>query len=152
MAYWLFKTEPDHFSIDDLAAIYPKSERWNGIRNYQARNFLRDDISKNDEVLIYHSQCKKIGIVGTAIVTQPAYVDQDQFDIANDYYDAKANLNKPRWYCVDIQFKQIFKQTLTLQQIKQEPKLQSMILLKQGRLSIQPVTQKEWQVIMHYVT
>lgn len=147
MNYWLFKTEPDEFSIDDLEALGATPERWNGIRNYQARNFLRDGVAVGDEVLVYHSSCKRVGIAGSARVVRAAYPDPDQFDPENKYYDPKASPDQVRWYCVDLVFRSRFRELLPLAQLKSTPGLEDMVLLHQGRLSVQPVTPQEWTII-----
>tara|TARA_R110001599_G_scaffold353815_1_gene598808 strand:- start:55708 stop:56163 length:456 start_codon:yes stop_codon:yes gene_type:complete len=147
MAYWLFKTEPDEFSIDDLAALYGAAEPWNGIRNYQARNILRDHVKLGDEAFIYHSSCKLVGIAGTATITRAAYADPDQFDPGNKYFDSKATKEQPRWFCVDVVYKAKFSRLIPLAELKQQTQLENMVLRKQGRLSVQPVTKHEWQLI-----
>lgn len=146
--YWLFKAEPDVYGIEHLAAEANKTGRWDGIRNYQARNFLRDQVALGDEVFIYHSHCKKIGVVGTARVVKTAYPDPTQFDPQSDYYDLKAQIDAPRWFAVDVRLQQIFADTVLLARIKQHPLLQDMVLIKQGRLSIQPVTAEQWNIIL----
>jgi predicted RNA-binding protein with PUA-like domain len=118
MQYWLFKTEPDAFSIDDLANMPNQIEHWDGIRNYQARNLLRDDLRLGDLVFIYHSSCKDLGIVGLAEVVKEGYVDHTQFDPESHYYDPKSLEHNPRWIMVDIQFKQKFVKMLSLRNIK----------------------------------
>lgn len=147
MAYWLFKTEPDVYSIDDLANEKSGYGVWNGIRNYQARNFLRDQVTQGDQVLIYHSSCKPAAVVGVARVVKAAYADPDQFDVQSPYYDSKASPENPRWYCVDIAFEKRFSQAVTLADIKQHPELQDMLLLKQGRLSVMPVDEQHGHII-----
>lgn len=149
MAYWLLKTEPDEFSIDDLAARNGQPEPWNGIRNYQARNILRDKVAAGDEVFIYHSSCKRVGIAGTATITGAAYADPDQFDPDSKYFDPGASEDSPRWFCVDVIFKQKFERLIPLAELKRQPGLDDMVLLKQGRLSVQPVTAEQWQLILH---
>lgn len=146
--YWLFKTEPHKFSIDDLKNSPDQITRWDGIRNYQARNLLRDNIKVGDEVFIYHSQCKVPGIVGLAKVVTAAYADPAQFDPEHEYYDIKATQDKPRWVCLDVQYLQTYSKTLALKDIRSIHELQEMVLLKQGRLSIQPVTSNEANVIL----
>lgn len=146
--YWLFKSEPDEYGIDDLRQEKAGVGRWNGIRNYQARNFLRDEVAVGDGVLIYHSQCKVPGVAGTARVVKAAYPDPAQFDPASDYFDPKATKESPRWFCVDIRFESAFDEVVPLKVIKQQEPLGEMVLLKQGRLSIQPVTAKEWKYIL----
>lgn len=148
MAYWLLKTEPDEFSIDDLAALDGRPERWNGIRNYQARNLLRDEFTEGDEAFIYHSSCKQVGIAGTATIARAAYPDPDQFDPESKYFDPKASEDDPRWYCVDVVFARKFPRVIPLAELKQHPELADMVLLKQGRLSVQPVTPAQWRLIM----
>jgi predicted RNA-binding protein with PUA-like domain len=148
MAYWLFKTEPDAFSIDDLVNSPKSTTRWDGIRNYQARNFLRDQVKKGDQVFIYHSQCKPPGIVGLAVVTVPAYADPAQFDPNSKYFDSQSKTQDPRWFAVDVQHRNTFAEPLSLPQIKQIPGLQQMVLLRQGRLSIQPVSEAEAKVLL----
>ena len=148
MNYWLFKSEPDEYSIDDLAAERGQVGRWDGIRNYQARNFLRDEVAEGDGVFFYHSACKVPAIVGTAEVVHAAYPDPAQFDPANPYFDPKASADKPRWFCVDIHFLSKFARPLPLAEIKRDERLADMVLVKQGRLSIQPVTAEEWKTIV----
>ncbi|UTF60842.1 EVE domain-containing protein [Gilvimarinus sp. DA14] len=148
MAYWLFKSEPDCYSIDDLAREPKQTARWDGIRNYQARNLLRDKVALGDEVFFYHSRCKHIGIVGTASVVKTAYPDPQQYLPESPYFDPKATPDQPRWFCVDITLDQRFKTPVLLSTIKEIQQLEEMILLKQGRLSIQPVTQEQWQTIV----
>ncbi|MFA7554014.1 MAG: EVE domain-containing protein [Spongiibacteraceae bacterium] len=147
MNYWLFKSEPDEYSIDDLAAEKQGVGVWNGIRNFQARNLLRDNVQLGDQLFFYHSSCKQLGIAGAASVVKTAYADPSQFDPKSKYFDAKATIDTPRWFCVDIQFKQRFYPLISLQQLKAIPELADMTLLRQGRLSIQPVTAKEWVLI-----
>lgn len=149
MQYWLFKTEPEAFSVDDLAAMPKQTEHWDGIRNYQARNFLRDQVKCGDLVFIYHSSCKDVGIVGVAEVVKEGYVDHTQFDPEAKYYDPKSSPDKPRWYMVDIQLKQKFNQLLSLQKIKQMKGIEEIGLVKKGhRLSIMPVLEKEFNALM----
>jgi predicted RNA-binding protein with PUA-like domain len=149
MQYWLFKTEPDAFSVDDLANMPKQIEHWDGIRNYQARNFLRDDVKLGDLVFIYHSSCKDVGIVGLAEVVKEGYVDHTQFDPESKYYDPKSAEDKPRWIMVDIQFKQKFKQALPLKEIKQMPEITDIGLVQKGhRLSIMPVKQSEFEWLL----
>ncbi len=148
MAYWLFKSEPDCYSIDDLAREPKQTARWDGIRNYQARNLLRDEVALGDEVFFYHSRCKHIGIVGTATVVKTAYPDPQQYLPDSPYFDPKATPDQPRWFCVDITLNERFKTPVLLSTIKEIQQLEEMILLKQGRLSIQPVTQEQWQTIV----
>ena len=145
--YWLFKAEPHIYGIDHLAAAPNKTGRWDGIRNYQARNFLRDQVALNDEVFIYHSSCKNVGIVGTAKVVKTAYPDPTQFNPESDYYDPKSTPENPRWVSVDIQLTKVFPRLISLPEIKAQPQLENMVLVKQSRLSTQPVTGEEWKFI-----
>jgi len=145
--YWLFKAEPHIYGIDHLAAAPNKTGRWDGIRNYQARNFLRDQVALNDEVFIYHSSCKNVGIVGTAKVVKTAYPDPTQFNPESDYYDPKSTSENPRWVSVDIKLTRVFPRLIPLAEIKAQPQLEDMVLVKQSRLSTQPVTVKEWDLI-----
>ncbi|MFK4753545.1 EVE domain-containing protein [Oceanobacter antarcticus] len=149
MNYWLFKTEPDAFGIDDLASRPEQTEPWDGVRNYQARNFLRDEVKSGDLVFIYHSSCKEIGIAGLAEVVQEGYVDHSQFDPQSKYYDPKATLEKPRWYRVDVKLKQIFPRVLPLKTIKAMPEITELGLVKKGhRLSIMPVNKQEFDILL----
>ena len=145
--YWLFKAEPHIYGIDHLAAAPNKTGRWDGIRNYQARNFLRDQVALNDEVFIYHSSCKNVGIVGTAKVVKTAYPDPTQFNPESDYYDPKSTPENPRWVSVDIQLTKVFPRLISLAEIKAQLQLENMVLVKQSRLSTQPVTGEEWKFI-----
>lgn len=147
MAYWLLKTEPGEFSIDDLREIGNKGEPWDGIRNYQARNIMRDQIKKGDLAFIYHSSCKNIGVAGIAEVIREAYPDPAQFDSESHYYDDKSTSDNPRWVCVDVKFVSQFEEVVSLKDIKQNAQLSEMVLVKRGRLSVQPVTATEWKVI-----
>ena len=148
MAYWLMKTEPDECSIDDLANAAPAAVIWEGVRNYQARNFMRQ-MQVGDEVLIYHSSCKMIGVAGTAKVVKAAYSDPTQFDSQSSYFDAKIKKENPRWDAVDVKFVQKFKQLLPLDAIKAMPALQELALVKKGnRLSVMRVSEAEWRAIL----
>lgn len=146
--YWLFKAEPHIYGIEHLAAAPDKIGRWDGIRNYQARNFLRDQVALNDEVFIYHSSCKNVGIVGTAKIVKTAYPDPTQFNPESDYYDPESTHENLRWVSVDIQLQNTFSRTISLAELKQQPALQDIVLLKQARLSTQPVTKAEWKFIL----
>ena len=146
MAYWLFKTEPDAFSIDDLASRPNQTEPWDGVRNYQARNFLRDDIALGDLVYIYHSSCKNVGIAGVAEVVKAGYPDTTQFDPESKYFDPKSDPATPRWFRVDVKFVEKFEKVLALSEIKQMQGITELPLVKKGgRLSVMPVTEQEWQ-------
>ncbi|WP_105102844.1 EVE domain-containing protein [Microbulbifer pacificus] len=147
MNYWLFKSEPDEYSLSDLKREPGQIGRWDGIRNYQARNFLRDAVQKGDGVLFYHSACKVPAVVGTARIARTAYPDPAQFNPESKYFDPRASAESPRWFCVDIQWQSEFPRPVPLAEIKQNPALAEMVLVKQGRLSIQPVTDKEWNLL-----
>lgn len=148
ISYWLFKAEPHIYGIDHLQAAPKKIGRWDGIRNYQARNFLRDQVKLEDQVFIYHSSCKLIGIAGTAKVVKPAYPDPTQFNPQSDYFDQKSNPDNPRWVSVDIQLTNICSKIIPLTELKHYSQLDNMALFKQSRLSIQPVTKEEWDFIL----
>ncbi|KUJ82804.1 EVE domain-containing protein [Microbulbifer flavimaris] len=148
MNYWLFKSEPDEYSIDDLASEPDQIGRWDGIRNYQARNFLRDQVAAGDSVLFYHSACKVPAVVGTAEVVKAAYPDPAQFDPESAYFDPKASPENPRWFCVDLRWGSKFAHPVALATIKADPLLQDMVLVKQGRLSMQPVAAAEWEHLL----
>ena len=123
MVFWLFKTEPDAFSIDDLAARPQLTEPWDGVRNYQARNFLRDKVQLGDKVFIYHSSCKQVGIAGVAEVVKAGYPDTEQFNPESKYYDPKASIDAPRWYRVDVKLVEKFNTVLPLKTIKSLPEV-----------------------------
>lgn len=149
MRYWLMKSEPDSFSIDDLASRPRQTEPWDGVRNYQARNMLRDDMKKGDQVFFYHSSCKEPGIVGIAEVVREGYPDHTAFDPEAKYYDPKSDPANPRWYMVDVRLKRKFEHPVTLQELKRHPQLADMPLLRKGnRLSIMPVDKKHWNFIL----
>jgi len=146
---WLFKSEPDAFSIDDLAGRPRRTEPWDGIRNYQARNLMRDAMAVGDEGFFYHSSCKVPGIVGTLRVVRAAYPDHTAQDTISAYYDPKATPDEPRWLMVDVQLVERFEAVVPLQRLKGEPSLEGMALLRRGnRLSIQPVSDDEWALVM----
>ena len=147
MRYWLMKSEPSEFSIDDLAREPKKSTSWIGVRNYQARNFMRDQMQLGDLVLFYHSTCEVPGIAGIAEVSKLAYPDETQFDRKSDYFDPKATRDNPRWVHVDVK---LVKKTrlVPLSELRGYPKLAKMQLLQRGnRLSITPVDPAEWKFI-----
>lgn len=153
MQYWLFKSEPDAFSIDDLAAKPKQTEHWDGIRNYQARNYLRDEVKQGDQVLFYHSSCKEVGIAGLAEVVKEAYPDHSQFNPESKYFDPKASPDNPRWVMVDVQFKQKFSKVLPLAKIKNMPEISEIGLVKKGhRLSIMPVNENEFSILLKAAT
>jgi len=149
MNYWLIKSEPDAFSIDDLRNMPGKKDHWDGIRNYQARNMMRDDMKKGDMAFFYHSSCPVPGIVGTVEIVREAYDDHTALDPKSNYYDPKATEENPRWCMVDVKYRKKFKQIITLAALKQNKKLSEMTLLKKGnRLSIMPVSASEWKWIL----
>ncbi|MBN6152567.1 EVE domain-containing protein [Xanthomonas sp. AmX2] len=147
--YWLMKSEPDTFSIDDLQRV--RREPWNGVRNYQARNFMRDGMKVGDGVLFYHSNCKVPGIAGLATVASEAYPDQTQFDPASDYHDPKATREEPRWVLVDVAFERKLKRVIPLDEIKQHADAlgEGFALIARGnRLSILPVSAAQWKLLL----
>ncbi len=149
MNYWLMKSEPEVYSIDDLAKQPRKTDYWDGVRNYQARNMMRDQMKKGDRVFFYHSNCKQPGIVGIAEIVKEAYPDFTAFDPDEKYYDPKSDAANPRWYMVDLRYKRKLKRTITLQELKNHPQLHEMPLLRKGnRLSIMPVSKKQWDYIL----
>ena len=151
MNYWLMKTEPSTFGIDHLARKPKKTAMWDGVRNYQARNMLRDDFRKGDPAFIYHSSTEETGIAGIMQVVRTAYPDPTQFDKKNDHYDAAAKREAPRWFVVDVQLKKRFKRVITLDELRKHESdaLDGMLLLKRGnRLSITPVSEAHWQFIL----
>ena len=147
MRYWLMKSEPSEVSIDDLASLPGQSIAWYGVRNYQARNFMRDQMRVGDMVFFYHSSCAEPGIAGIAVVDKLAYPDETQFDPAGKYFDPKATRENPRWYNVDVRF---LKKTplISISELRKHPELESMRILQKGnRLSITPVDPSEWDYI-----
>ena len=148
MAYWLMKSEPSDVSIDDLAKETAQTIAWYGVRNYQARNFMRDDMKLGDGVLFYHSSCAEPGVAGIAKVASMAYPDETQFQLKNKYFDAKSTHETPRWFNVDVQ---LVKKTrlVSLQELRDHAQLTTLRILQRGnRLSITPVTAAEWKVIV----
>jgi predicted RNA-binding protein with PUA-like domain len=147
MHYWLMKSEPDAFSIDDLARV--KTEPWTGVRNYQARNFMRDGMQVGEGVLFYHSSCAEPGVVGVAEVVTEAYPDPTQFQRKSPYFDATSSPENPRWMLVDVAFRRKLARTVTLEEMKAEPRLEEFSLLRRGnRLSVLPVTKSQWDFIL----
>lgn len=147
MAYWLMKSEPSDVSIDDLAKLSNQTVPWYGVRNYQARNFMRDDMKVGDGVLFYHSSCPEPGVAGLAKVSSAAYPDETQFLPKNKYFDPKSTRETPRWFNVDVR---LVKKTrlVSLQELRDHPHLESLRILQRGnRLSITPVTSAEWKII-----
>lgn len=149
MAYWLMKTEPSEFSIDDLAKAAKQQTAWEGVRNFQVRNWLRDQIQVGDEAFFYHSSCAVPAIAGTVKVVRSGYPDPTAFNKNSSYYDPKTDRAHPKWYCVDVQLLEKFKKPISLAELKTHHELQDMTLLKKGnRLSIVPVTEQEWRFIL----
>ena len=147
MRYWLMKSEPDEFSIDDLAKAPKQTTPWFGVRNYQARNFMRDDMRVGDRAFFYHSSCPEPGIAGIVEVSKLAYPDATQFDPKSEYYDSKSTRDAPRWFNVDV--KLVRKTRLvTVPMLRETPGLAEMVTLRRGnRLSITPVTAAEWKIV-----
>lgn len=146
MNHWLMKSEPDVFSIDDLKRV--KVEPWNGVRNYQARNYIRL-MQKGDGVLVYHSSCAVPGVAGLGIVASAPYPDPTQFDPESEYFDAGSDHGSPRWTLVDVRFQRKLKRVITLEEIKALPKLGDFALTRRGnRLSVLPVTPAQWEAIL----
>ena len=147
MRYWLMKSEPAEFSIDDLARV--GREPWSGVRNYQARNFIRDDMRPGDRVLFYHSSCAEPGVVGLARVASTAYPDPTQFDARSPYHDARSSHAQPRWLLVDIAFERKLPRPVGLARLRSEPALADWALLQRGnRLSILPVSKTQWDAVL----
>lgn len=147
--YWLMKSEPDCFSIDDLEKRPKRREAWDGVRNYQARNMMRDQMRHGDGVFFYHSNTKVPGIAGLATVASEAYPDPTQFQADSQYFDAKASPTKPIWYLVDVQFQQKFESIISLEQLRQQAGLEDLWILRKGsRLSITPISFEHWHVIL----
>jgi len=148
-AYWLLKSEPDSFSIDELAASPEQTTCWDGVRNYQARNFMRDEFRVGDRVLFYHSNAKPAGVAGTAVVVREAYPDHTAWDRSDQHFDPKASPENPIWMMVDIRLESIFPRLIPLPELRQVPALREMELLRRGsRLSVQPVRKKEFDTIV----
>lgn len=148
MNYWLMKSEPSCFSIQDLAKRPHQTEPWDGVRNYQARNFLRA-MKKGDLAFFYHSSCATPGIVGLIKIVKTAYPDKTALQIQDHHYDPKSTPDKPRWVAVDVQLMRLFKSIIPLEDLKKQPQLKAMRLLQKGnRLSVMPLTSFEWQHIM----
>lgn len=148
MNYWLMKSEGDCYSIDDLKR--DKKTSWSGVRNYQARNFMMRDMKKGDLTLFYHSNGNPSGVYGIAKVASAPHADETQFDPKDEHYDSRAARDRPIWYCVDVAFVKKFENPVSLDAIKFDPKLEGMMVRAKGsRLSIQPVSEKHFQHIIH---
>ena len=149
MNYWLMKSEPDVFGIDDLNKAPRKTEPWDGVRNYQARNMIRDDMKTGDLALFYHSNCKDPGIAGIMQIVREGYPDPTAFDPTSKYYDPASDREKPRWYCADVRYIRTLKRVITLSELKHHPELDGLPLLRRGnRLSVMPVSRTQWKHIL----
>ncbi|SEA99465.1 Predicted RNA-binding protein, contains PUA-like domain [Thiothrix caldifontis] len=147
MQYWLMKSEPDVFGIDDLQKV--AVEPWDGVRNYQARNMMRDQMQVGDQVFFYHSNCDIPGIVGIASIATQGYPDDTAFNPEAKYFDPKSDPQNPSWYRVDVQFVRKLKRTISLRELREQTALQNMPLVQKGcRLSVMPVSAEEWQTIL----
>lgn len=147
-SYWLLKSDPEEFSVEDLKASPNRTASWDGVRNYQARNMLRDSIKEGDAVLFYHSR-QNPSVVGTARIVRAGYPDHTAWDRNSRHHDPRSTPDKPTWYMVDIQLEEIFEEPLPLASLRNIPELSDMLLLKKGsRLSVQPVTPQEYSVIL----
>jgi len=146
--YWLFKSEPSSFSLDDLKHRPEATEHWDGVRNFQARNFLRDQVQVGDRVLFYHSNIAEPAVVGIAEVVKAGYPDFTAFDPQSKYFDPRSSPDKPTWYMVDVRFVRELPRPVTLAELKSIPGLSGMALLNRSRLSIQPVRREEWEEIL----
>lgn len=147
MQHWLMKSEPDVFGIDHLQEV--GIEPWDGVRNYQARNMMRDDMQIGDQIFFYHSNCDVPGIVGIAEVATTGYPDDTAFNPDAKYFDPKSDPKNPRWYRVDVKFVRKLKRTISLQELRAQAALENMPLLRKGnRLSVMPVTEQEWRYIL----
>ena len=147
-SYWLIKTEPAVFSIDDLAAAPNQTTCWDGVRNYQARNYMRDQMRLEDRVLVYHSNADPSCVVGTAMIVRTSYPDHTAWDPHDPHFDPKSDSKSPRWFMVDIRFESKFSVPQSLEMLRGVPKLMAMVLLRKGtRLSVQPVSKKEFSII-----
>jgi len=151
MKYWLMKSEPSTFGIDDLEEAPKRTTCWDGVRNYQARNMLRDEFSKGDLAFLYHSSCEVPGIVATMKVTRPGYPDETAFDPTHDHYDPDSQREAPRWYMVDVRLERRFSRVITLEELRAHAsrELAGMALLRTGnRLSVMPVDAAQWNFIL----
>lgn len=147
MRYWLMKSEPDFYSIDDLARK-TQPDLWEGCRNYQVRNFMRDQMQPGDLAFFYHSNAEPSGIVGTMRIATPAYPDPTQFDPASHYFDPKSPADNPRWLAVDVELIRKYPRVISLAELKETPGLEEMLVTRRGqRLSVMPVTAEEWGII-----
>jgi len=149
MHFWLMKSEPDVFDIDDLRKRPRQTEHWDGVRNYQARNMMRDRMKKGDQAFFYRSNCKEPGIIGVMEIAREAYPDDSAWNPKSPYYDAKSTSAQPRWFMVDVRYRRKTRRCITLQEMKGHPELADLPLLRRGnRLSIMPVTPYQWHFIL----
>lgn len=149
MNFWLMKSEPSEFSIDDLLNRPQQTEHWDGVRNYQARNMMRDDMKAGDQVFFYHSNCDEPGIVGLVEIVREGYPDFFAFDPEDKHYDPKSDPQNPRWMMVDVKFVEKFSRTISLRELKTYPQLEEFPLVRRGnRLSIMPVSKQQWDFIL----
>ena len=149
MNYWLMKSEPDVYGIQHLKRCPNKTDSWDGVRNYQARNMMRDEMQKGDLAFFYHSNCKEPGIAGIMKIVRAGYPDHTAFDPKQKYYDPKSDPDNPRWYMVDIRFERELKRVITLTELKAREELHDLPLVRRGnRLSVMPVTAKQWNFIL----
>src|SRR5215831_15731767 len=151
MDYWLLKSEPSTFSIDTLAKLKRQTTSWDGVRNYQARNYLRDGMKKGDQAFFYHSSCEVPGIAGIVTIVREAYPDASAFKKGDDHYDADSDPKNPRWFAVDVRLERKFNHVITLAELQRHAsdKLKNFVVLKRGnRLSVMPATQSEWKFVL----
>jgi predicted RNA-binding protein with PUA-like domain len=147
-----YKSEPSCFGIDDLLSRPDQTECWDGVRNYQARNMMRDEMKVGDQGFFYHSNCKETGIVGLVEIVKSSYPDHTQFDPEADHYDPTSSPANPRWFMVDVKFLQKFDRVLTLAELRENPLFSTLVILRKGsRLSITPITDDEYQAICHSI-
>jgi predicted RNA-binding protein with PUA-like domain len=148
--YWLIKSEPEEFSIDDLKNAPKRTEHWDGVRNYQARNFMRDDMKVGDRIFFYHSNCDTPGIVGLATVASEAYPDHTAFDPSDKHFDPKSDPDNPRWMMVDVKYDRHLKRTISLRELKEHAnELEGFRLIARGnRLSVMPVDKAHWDLVL----
>jgi len=146
--HWLFKSEPGEYGIDDLAAEKRQTARWDGIRNYQARNNLRDGVKKGDLVLFYHSSCRDTGVAGYMRAVSEPYPDPTQFDPASPYFDERASADAPRWYSVDVRLVEKFPQVIPTKVLRDGRVTTGLAIFRQSRLSVAPVTPAQWEAVL----
>jgi len=149
MNHWLMKSEPDVFGIEDLMKRPGKTEPWDGVRNYQARNMMRDDMKKGDLAFLYHSNCKEPGIAGIMKIVREGYPDHTAFDAKQKYFDPKSDPDNPRWYMVDVRHVRTLKRIITLTELKTHDELSELPLVRRGnRLSVMPISKTHWDFIL----